>query len=97
MLEKRLIHNSSIDTSKVTVYNLKNLESYHDRQLPNNRSIVQESTSIKRLLIKLLLKLLLVFKYLTCISFSTNKVYYSRLEKLHLKLGLENILLGNIY
>ena len=58
ILKKRSIYDSSILSMKHTIYNSMNLQSYYNRQLPNIRSIIEESVGHNRQVVKLFTKVI---------------------------------------
>ena len=58
ILEKRLIFDNSLLITKLTIYNLIDLQSYYNRQLANIGSIIEESIGRNRNVIKLFIKIM---------------------------------------
>ena len=82
ILEKQLIYNTSTLNYKHIIYNITDLEAYFNRQLPNVGSIMQESIGIERDIIKLIYKILLIFKRYIYTSYSISEQYYGRVINL---------------
>ena len=59
ILEKRIIFNNSLLITKLTIYNLIDLQSYYNSQLANIRSIIEESIGRNRNAVTLFTKIML--------------------------------------
>ena len=83
ILEKRLIMDRSMLSSKITVCNLTDLQSCYDRQLANVRSIVEESAGRNREAMILFTKIMPIFNHYMCTGFGiSNAPYGGRQEQL---------------
>ena len=76
ILKKRLIYNLSKLTRNPTLHNMTDLEACYDRQLPNIASILQESMGVERKAIKLLTKVIPIFKYYICTIYGVSNTCY---------------------
>ena len=76
LLEKRLIFDNSIITTKSTIYNLTDLKSYYNRQLANIGGIVEESIERNRKAILLFTKIMPIFNHYVCTGYGISKQYY---------------------
>ena len=76
ILEKRLLHNSSIQNKEETMHIITDLSACYNQQLVNITSIVLELIGINRKAIRIFVKILLSFKYFICTSFGISKETY---------------------
>ena len=83
-------------TGESSTYNLTNLQSCYDRQLPNFMSIIKESIGIEWASIKLFTKVLPVFKHYIYTSYSISTDYYRGQEDLVGGTGQRIKLPGNL-
>ena len=76
ILQKRIIYDNSKLITKPMVYNMTDLEVYYNQKLALIGSIIQESVSIERNTIKLILKIIPNFEHYICTSYSISTKYY---------------------
>ena len=82
LLQKRLVMDNSIMSSKHTIYAMTDLQSCCDRQLPNVRSIVEESVGHNRNAMILRTKIMPLFEHHVSAGFGISDHFYEGLEKL---------------
>ena len=80
ILEKHLIFDNSMLLGDSSIYNLIDLQSCYNRQLPNFTSIIKESIDIQREPIKLFIIVLLVFKHFIYTRYSLSFKFYGDQE-----------------
>ena len=78
ILEKRIIFDNSLITLKLTVYNLTDLKSYYNRQLPNLGSIIKEFVGCNGEVMRLFMKIMPKFHYYVCTSYRVSAIFYGR-------------------
>ena len=82
LLQKRLVIDNSIMSSKCTIHAMTDLQSCYDRQLPNVGSIVKESVGHNRNAIILCTKIMPFFEHHASAGFGISDDFYGELEKL---------------
>ena len=94
LIEKRLIQNSSLIMEEKPVHIVIDLSTCCDRQLANVSSILLESVGANRQAIRLIAKILPVFKYYTCSRFGISQQSYRSPSKYYGRTGQGNLLSG---